>query len=90
MMTIEVVVEQFWNKFEEYSTNDDIRQAFKTKDTLLYLDMKLGDFGETHIEVGNYRKKEKDKNEVLNFLDATRVTEIIEKFKTKYPDIALV
>ena len=57
---------------------------------MLELDVKLGDFAETRIEVGNYRQKVKDKYEALYFLDVTQVTEIIEKFKVKYLDIALV
>ena len=54
-MTVQVVVEQFWKTFEEASTDEDIRQAFKTEEALLELDVKLGDFAETRIEVGNYR-----------------------------------
>ena len=52
---MEVVVEQFRKNFEEASNDDDIRQAFRTKEALLDLDVKLGDFAETCIEVGNYR-----------------------------------
>ena len=78
-MNIEVVVEQFWKNFEEASADDDIRQAFRTKETLLDLDAKLGDFAETHIEVGNYRPKVNDKYEALDLLDAAQVMEIIEK-----------
>lgn len=52
--------------------------------------MKLRDFAETRIEVGNYRKKVKDEYEALDFLDEALDTEIIKKFKTKYPNIALV
>ena len=89
MIVVEVVIEYFQNNFEESSTNDDIRQAFKTKEELLDLDVKLGDFVETCIEVGNYRQKVKEKYEDLDFLDATQVTNIIEKFKSKYLDIAL-
>ena len=57
---------------------------------MVELDVKLKDFVETHIEVGNYRQIVKDKYDALDFLDATQVTEIIDKFKRKYPDIALV
>ena len=57
---------------------------------MLDLDVKLGDFAETHIEVGNYRKKVKDEYEDLDFLDAALDTKIINKFKTKYPNIAMV
>jgi len=52
--------------------------------------VKLGDFAKTCIEVGNYRQKVKDKYDALDFLDATQVIEIIEKFKKKYLYIALV
>ena len=90
VMTIEEFVEKFQNNFEETSNDDDIRQAFKTEEALLDLDVKLVDFVETCIEVGNYRQKVKEKYEALDLLDATQVIEIIEKFKRKYQDIALV
>ena len=76
--------------FEESSNDDDIKQAFRTEETLLELDANLRGFAKIHIEVGNYRQKVKDKYDNLNFLDATQVMEIIEKFKSKYLDIALV
>ena len=78
LITVEVVVEKFWKNFEEASNDDDIRQAFKMEETLLDLDVKLKDFVETHIKVGNYKQKVKDKYEALDFLDAAQVTEIIE------------
>lgn len=90
LMTVQEIVEQFWKNFEEASTDKDIRQAFKTKEALLELDVKLGDFAETRIEVGNYQQKVKDKYEYLDFLDATQVMDIIEKFKRKYSYIAQV
>ena len=60
------------------------------EETLLELDAKLKVFAKTHIEVANYRQVVKDKYDVLDFLDATQVMEIIEKFKRKHPNIALV
>ena len=52
------------------------------EETLLELDVKLKDFVDTRIEVGNYWQIVKDKYDALDFVD--------EKFKRKYPDIALV
>ena len=69
--------------FEEASKDEEIRQPFKIDEALLDLDVKLGDFAETHIEVGNYRQKVKEKYEALDFLDATQVIEIIKKFKSR-------
>lgn len=69
IIVIEVVVEQFWNTFEEAYNDDDIRQAFWTKEALLDLDVKLRYFAKTHIEVGNYRQKMKGEYEALDFLD---------------------
>ena len=89
-MTMKEVVEQFWKFFEESSTDEDIRQAFKSEEALLDLDVKLGAFVETHLEVRKHRQKLKDRCEALDFLDATQVMEIIKKFKSKYLDIALV
>ena len=89
-MTIEVVVEKFQNIFEEASSDDDIRQAFRTKEALLELDTKIRDFADTYIEVDNYRKKVKDKYDALDILDVAKIIEIIEKFKGKHRDIALV
>ena len=89
-MIVDVVVEKLQKFFEEASNDDDIRQAFRTKEALLDLDVKLGDFLETCIEVGNYRQKMKYEYEALYFLDETQVTKIVEKFKRKYIDIALV
>ena len=60
------------------------------EEALLELDVKLRDFTETHIEVGNYRQKIKEKYNALDFLDATQITDIFEKFKGKYLDITLV
>ena len=52
------------------------------------MDAKLGDFAETRVEVDNYRQKFKDKYQALNLPDVTKITEMIEKFKGKYPNIA--
>ena len=90
LILVEVVVEKFQKFFEEDTNDDDIRQAFKMEEDLLELDVKLRDFGETCIKVGNYRQKVKDKYEALKLLDVAQVTKIIEKFKGKYPNIALL
>ena len=37
----------------------------------------------------NYRQKVKDEYQALSLSDATKITEMIEKFKGKYPNIAL-
>ena len=66
LFPIEVVVEKFKKTLEEASSDKDIRQAFRTKEALLELDTKLGDFAETRIEVDNYRQKVKDKYEALD------------------------
>ena len=57
---------------------------------MLELDTKLRDFVDTCIEVDNYRQKVKDKYDTLDILDVAKITEIIEKFKAKHLDIALV
>ena len=57
---------------------------------MLELDTKLDDFAKTRIEVDNYRKKVKDKYNALYLPNVEKVTEIIEKFKGKHLDIALV
>lgn len=90
LITVQVLVEQFQRTFEEASNDDDIRKVFRTEEALLDLDVKLRDFAETRIKVGNYKQKVKDKYEALDFPDAAQVTKIIEKFKGKYPKIALV
>ena len=56
---------------------------------MIELDAKLGDFAETQIEVDNYRKKFKDKYQTLSLPNAKKIIEMIEKFKGKYPNIAL-
>ena len=89
LFPIEVMVENFRKDLKEASSDEDIRQAFRTEEALMELDTKFGDFAETRIEVDNYRKKVKDKYQALNLPDATKITEIIEKFKGKYPNIAL-
>ena len=88
-MLVEVVVDNFKKTLEEVSSDKDIRQAFKIEEALLELDTKLGDFAETWIEVDNYRQKVKDKYEALDLPDVTKITEMIEKFKGKHPNIAL-
>ena len=90
LIPVEVVVEKFWKFFEEASNYDDIKKTFRIEEALLDLDVKLGDFVETCIKVGNYRQKVKDKYEALKLLDVAQVTKIIEKFMGKYPGIALV
>ena len=67
----------------------DIRQAFRIEEALLELDTKLGDFAETQIEVDNYRKKVNNKYNSLDIHDVTKITNMIEKFKDKHPNIAL-
>ena len=89
LLIVEVVVENFKKIFEEASSDEDIRQAFRTKEALLELDTKLGDFADTQIEVDNYRQKVKEKYEALNLSYVTKIIEIIEKFKGKHPNIAL-
>ena len=61
LLPIEVVVENFRKTLEEISSDEDIRHTFRTKEALIELDAKLGDFTETRIEVDNYRQKVKDK-----------------------------
>ena len=41
------------------------------EEALLELDVKLRDFVETRIEVGNYRQKVKDNYEALDFLNVS-------------------
>ena len=89
LLPIEVVVENFRKALEEVSSDEDIRQDFRTEEALIELDAKLGDFAETRIEVDNYRQKVKDKYQALSLPDATKITEMIEKFKGKCPNIAL-
>ena len=89
-MPIEVGVEKIQKMFEESSNEDDIRQAFRIEEALLELDTKLKDIVDTHIEVDNYRQKVKYKYDSLDLLDVAKIIEIIEKFKGKHPDIALV
>ena len=83
------MVDNFRKALEEVSSDEDIRQAFSTEEALIELDAKLGDFAKTQIKVDNYRQKVKDKYQALSLLDAKKITEMIEKFKGKYPNIAL-
>ena len=55
LFLVEVVVDNFRNTLQEASSDEDMRQAFKTKEALMELDAKLGDFAETWIKVDNYR-----------------------------------
>ena len=55
LLPVEVVVDNFKKTLEEASSDEDIRQAFRTKEAILELDTKLRDFVETQIEVENYR-----------------------------------
>lgn len=87
---VQSVVQQFRGKFEEASSEDDIRQASKTKETPLELDTKLEDFTETRIEVSDYQQVVKNKYEALELPKESQVAEIIEKFKSKHPDIIFV
>ena len=48
LMIVQEVVEKFRKNFEEASTDNDIRQAFKIEEALLDLDVKLRDFAKTH------------------------------------------
>ena len=89
LLPIEFVVDNFRKALEEISSDEDIRQAFRIEEALIELDAKLGDFTETQIEVDNYRQKVKEKYQALSLPDATKITEMIEKFKGKYPNIAL-
>lgn len=57
---------------------------------MLELDTKLGDFTETHLEVDNYMLKVKDKYNTLDLPYVSNFIYIIEKFKGKHSDIALV
>ena len=89
LLPIEFVVESFRKTLEEASSDEYIRKALRTEEALLELDTKLIDFAETQIEVDNYRQKVKDKYEALDLLDVAKITEIIDKFKGKHPNIAL-
>ena len=73
----------------EASSDEDIRQASRTEEALIESDASRGDFAETRIEVDNYRQKVKDKYPALSLPDATKITDMIEKFKGKCPNIAL-
>ena len=89
LFPIEVIVDNFIKALEEISSDEDIKQAFRTEEVLIELDAKLGDFAETRIEVDNYRKNVKEKYQALSLPEATKITEMIEKFKGKYLNIAL-
>ena len=53
LFLVEVVVNFFKKTLEEASSDEDIWQAFRTKEALLELDTKLRDFADTRIEVEN-------------------------------------
>ena len=55
LLAVEVIVDNFKKTLDEVSSDEDIWQAFRTEETLLELDTKLGDFAETQIKVENYR-----------------------------------
>ena len=84
-----MVIENFKKTLEEASSDEDIRQAYRTEEALLELDTKLKDFVETQIEVDNYRQKVKEKYEALDLPDVAKITKMIDKFKGKHPNIAL-
>ena len=89
LLPVEIVVENFRKILVEVADDEDIRQAFRTEEALLELDTKLEDFANTQIEVDNYKQKVKDKYETLDLSDVAKITEIIETFKGKHPNIAL-
>ena len=60
------------------------------EEALLELDTKLKDFADTYIKVESYRQNVKDKYDTLDILDVAKITNIIEKFKGKHLNIALV
>ena len=82
-------MDTFRKTLEEASNYEDIKQTFKIEEALMELDTILGDFAETLIEVDNYRSKVKEKYQALDLLDVAKITEMIEKFKGKHPNIAL-
>ena len=47
LLPVEVVVENFKKTFKKASSDEDIRQAFRTEEALLELDTKLEDFVDT-------------------------------------------
>ena len=81
LILVGIVVEKFWNFFDE---------VYNDEEALLELDVILRDFVETRIEVDDYKKKVKEKYNAFDLPVAVQVTKIIDKFKGKYPDIALV
>ena len=81
---------QWLKNSEDVSSDEDIRQAFKTEEVLSKLDSSLDDFANTQMDISNYQQIVKHKYEALDFLEPSQVMEIIEKFKRKHPDIALV
>ena len=89
LLAIEVVGTNFRKALEEASSDEDIRHASRTEEALIELDAKLGDFTKTRIEIDIYRQKVKDKYQALSLPDATKITEMIEKFKGKCPNIVL-
>ena len=89
LLLAKVVVENFNKIFEEASSDEDIHQAFRIEEGLLEWDTKLGNFTDTWIEVDNYRQKVKDKYDASHLLGAEKITNIMEKFKGKHPNIAL-
>ena len=82
-------MENFKKTLEEASNDEDIRQALRIEEALIELDSKLGEFAESQIEVDNYRQKVKEKYQTLDLPNVAKIIEMIEKFKGKYPNIAL-
>lgn len=54
IIMMQIMVQQFRGKFEDASSNEDIRQIFKIEEVFLEMDTKIEDFTETWIEVNNY------------------------------------
>ena len=69
-------MDNFKKTLEEASSDKDIRQAFRIEEALLELDTKLGYFVE-------------EKYEALDLPDVANITNMIEKFNGKHPNIAL-
>lgn len=84
------IVQKFRGTLKDASLEDDVRQAFKTKEALMKLDTKLEDFAETKLEVNKYQQIVKKNYDSLDLLEASEFVEIIKKFKRKHPDILLV
>lgn len=53
-ISVQSLVQQFKKTFEDDSPEEDIRQAFRTKEVLLKLDTKLDIFVDIRMEISNY------------------------------------